>query len=115
MCIGDLNHVKVRGVSYRSAPKSVLLHYKVSSCINFIADPRGDKKINITFTGWLNKQTTDQYSLVNQRRVEGVLHVARSAVAMTAHTVKDCVVVPNICFNRYFIVQNGADREISCV
>ena len=40
-----------------------------------------------------------------------VLHVALSAVAMTAHSVTYCVVVPNICFTRYFTVQNGADQE----
>ena len=40
-----------------------------------------------------------------------VLHVARSAVAMTAHSVTYCVVVPNIRFTRYFTVQNGADQE----
>ena len=39
----------------------VFVYYKVSSWINFIADPRGDKKMKITFTG-LNKQiTTDRY------------------------------------------------------
>ena len=40
-----------------------------------------------------------------------VLHVARSAVAMTAHSITYCVVVPNIRFTRYFTVQNGADQE----
>ena len=40
-----------------------------------------------------------------------VLHVAGSAVAMTAHSVTYCVVVPNIRFTRYFTVQNGADQE----
>ena len=40
-----------------------------------------------------------------------VLHVARSAVAMTAHNITYCVVVPNIRFTRYFTVQNGADQE----
>ena len=41
----------------------------------------------------------------------GEWHVARSAVAMTAHSVTYCVVVPNIRFTRYFTVQNGADQE----
>ena len=40
-----------------------------------------------------------------------VLHMARSAVAMTAHSVTYCVVVPNIRFTRYFTVQNGADQK----
>ena len=39
----------------------------------------------------------------------------RSAVAMTAHTARYCVVVPSIRLNQYFIVQNGADRERSIV
>ena len=40
-----------------------------------------------------------------------VLHVARSAVAMTAHSVTYCVVVPNIRFTRFITLQNGADQE----
>ena len=35
------------------------------------------------------------------------LHVAPSALSMTAHTVKLCVVVPKICFTRDFIVQSA--------
>ena len=40
-----------------------------------------------------------------------VLHVTRSAVAMTAHSVTYCVVVHNIRFTLYFTVKNGADQE----
>ena len=68
--------------------------------------------IKIMFTKLLNKLLTSRPTALS---ISGawahVLHVARSAVAMTAHSVTYCVVVPNICFTRYFIVQNGADQE----
>ena len=67
--------------------------------------------IKITFTKLL---TTDQY-IPTAWSISGawarVLHVARSAVAMTAHSVTFCVVVPSIRFTRYFTVQNGTDQE----
>ena len=63
--------------------------------------------IKITFTKLLNKLLT---SIPTAWSISGgwarVLHVARSAVAMTAHSVTFCVVVPSIRFTRYFTVQN---------
>ena len=68
--------------------------------------------IKITFTKLLNKLLTSRPTAWS---ISGawahVLHVARSAVAMTAHSVTYCVVVPSIRFTRYFTVQNGADQE----
>ena len=68
--------------------------------------------IKITFTKLLNKLLSSRPTAWS---ISGawapVLHVARSAVAMTAHSVTYCVVVPNIRFTRYFAVQNGADQE----
>ena len=68
--------------------------------------------IKITFTKLLNKLLSSRPTAWS---ISGawarVLHVARSAVAMTAHSVTYCVFVPNICFTRYFTVQNGADQE----
>ena len=68
--------------------------------------------IKITFTKLLNKLLTSRTTAWS---ISGawarVLHVARSAVAMTAHSVTFCVVVPNIRFTRYFTVQNGADQD----
>ena len=68
--------------------------------------------LKITFTKLLNKLLTSRPTAWS---ISGawarVLHVARSAVTMTAHSVTYCVVVPNICFTRYFTVQNGADQE----
>ena len=68
--------------------------------------------IKITFTKLLNKLLTSRPTAWS---ISGawvrVLHVARSAVAMTAHSVTYCVLVPNIRFTRYFTVQNGADQE----
>ena len=62
--------------------------------------------IKITFTKLLNKLLTSRPTAWS---ISGawarVLHVARSAVAMTAHSVTYCVVVPNIRFTRYFTVQ----------
>ena len=67
--------------------------------------------IKITFTKLLNKLLTSRSTAWS---ISGawarVLHVARSAVAMTAHSVTYCVMVPNIRFTRYFTVQNGADQ-----
>ena len=68
--------------------------------------------IKMTFTKLLNKQLTSRptaWSISGAWAL--VLHVTRSAVAMTAHSVTYCVVVPNIRFTRYFTVQNGADQE----
>ena len=68
--------------------------------------------IKITFTKLLNKLLTSRAAAWS---ISGawarVLHVARSADAMTAHNVTYCVVVPNIRFTRYFTFQNGADQE----
>ena len=68
--------------------------------------------IKITFTKLLNKLLTSRTTAWS---ISGawacVLHVARSAVAMTAHSVTFCVVIPNIHFTRYFTVRNGADQE----
>ena len=82
----------------------------MSNWIKFDADTRGRKN----HVHQVVKQTTDQnrptaWSISGARA--RVLHVARSAVAMTAHSVTYCVVVPNIRFTRYFTVQNGADQE----
>ena len=70
--------------------------------------------IKITFTKLLNKLLTSRSTAWS---ISGawarVLQVAQSAVAMTAHSVTYCVVVPNIRFTRYFTVQNGADQEDS--
>ena len=66
----------------------------------------------ITFTELLNKLLTSRPTAWS---ISGawarVSCVARSAVAMTAHSVTYCVVVPNIRFTRYFTVQNGPDQE----
>ena len=68
--------------------------------------------IKITFTKLLNKLLTSRPTAWSiSGALARVLHVARSAVAMTAHSVTYCVVVPNIRFTRYFTVQNGADQE----
>ena len=68
--------------------------------------------ITISFTKLLNKLLTNRSTAWS---ISGawarVLHVARSAVAMTAHSVTYCVVVPNIRFTRYFTIQNCADQE----
>ena len=68
--------------------------------------------IKITITKLLNKLLTSRSTAWS---ISGawprVLHVARSAVAMTAHSFTYCVVVPNIRFTRNFTVQNGADQE----
>ena len=68
--------------------------------------------IKITFTKLLNRLLT---SIPTAWSISGewarVLHVARSAVAMTAHSVTNCVVVPSIRFTRYFTLQNGTDQE----
>ena len=68
--------------------------------------------IKITFSKLLNKLLTSRPTAWS---ISGawarVLHVTRSAVAITAHSVTYCVVVPNIRFTRYFTVQNGADQE----
>ena len=69
--------------------------------------------IKITFTKLLNKLLTSRptaWSIISGAWAR-VLHVVRSAVAMTAHSVTYCVVVPSIRFTRYFTVQNGADQE----
>ena len=68
--------------------------------------------IKITFTKLLNKLLTSRSMAWSIRSAWArVLHVAPSAVAMTAHSVTYCVMVPNIHFTRYFTVQNGADQE----
>ena len=70
--------------------------------------------IKIMFTKLLNKLLTSIGLRPGQSAVRVrvyCIHVARSAVAMTAHSVTYCFVVPNICFTRYFTVQNGADQE----
>ena len=68
--------------------------------------------IKITFTKLVNKLLTSRPTAWS---ISGawarVLYVARSAVAMTAHSVTYCVVVPNRRFTQYFTVQNGADQE----
>ena len=67
--------------------------------------------IKITFTKLLNKLLTSRSMAWS---ISGawarVLHVARSAVAMTAHSVTYCTVVPSFRFTRYFTAQNGADQ-----
>ena len=64
--------------------------------------------IKIMFTKLLNKLLTRGSTAWS---ISGawarVLHVARSAVAMTAHSV----MVSNFRFTRYFTVQNGADQR----
>ena len=69
----------------------------------------------LTFTKLLNMLNKLLTSRPTAWSISGawtrVLHVARSAVAMTAYSVTFCVVVPNIHFTRYFTVQNGADQE----
>ena len=68
--------------------------------------------IKITVTKLLNKLLTSRpttWSISGAWAL--VLHVARSAVAMTAHSVTYCVVVHNIHFTRYFTVQNGPDQD----
>ena len=68
--------------------------------------------IKITFTKLLNKLLTSRPTAWSISGAwAGVSHVTRSAVAMTAHCVTYCVVVPNIRFTLYFTVQNGADQE----
>ena len=68
--------------------------------------------IKITFTKLLNKLLTSRPTAWSNTGVWArVLYVARSAVAMTAHRVTYCVVVPNRRFTQYFKVQNGADQE----
>ena len=66
----------------------------------------------ITFTKLLNKLLTSRPTAWS---ISGawarVLRVAGSAVAMTAHSVTYCVVVPSIRFTRYFTAQNGPDQE----
>ena len=68
--------------------------------------------IKITLTKLLNKLLTSRPTAWS---ISGawarVLHVTRSAVAMTALSVTYCVVVPNIRFTQYFTVQNGPDQE----
>ena len=69
--------------------------------------------IKITFTTLLNKLLTSRPTAWS---ISGawarVLHVARSAVAMTSHSVTYILLlVPNIRFTRYFTVQNGADQK----
>ena len=70
--------------------------------------------IKITFTKLLNKLLL-LTSIPTAWSIGGgwarVLHVARSAVAITAHSFTFCVVVPSIRFTRYFTVQNGTDQE----
>ena len=68
--------------------------------------------IKITFTKLFNKLLTSRPTAWS---ISGawvrVLHVTRSVVAMTAHSVIYCVVVTNIRFILYFAVQNSADQE----
>ena len=68
--------------------------------------------IKISFTKLLNKLLTSRPTAWSISGMwAGVSHVTRSAVAMRAHCVTYCVVVPNIRFTLYFTVQNGADQE----
>ena len=117
-CIRPWQLRRTKAHAHHSAPNSRLRYTKkCAPRSSLILTHVEIKKINITVTEWLNRQTTGKLALVKpcQSAECDQCIAARTALSLSMPHIQILGVVPEVCFARDFGVQNGADWDRSIV